>query len=288
MVDQVFRGGGPAPSRAITSQSPPTIRRAACEAPPNRRRIAFTDPAPKPYLSGMPVRLQVFQHVRHEGLGSLEPFFAARGASVSYTRLFAGELPPAPSAYDFLVVLGGPMSVDEEAVYPWLAPEKAAIRAALDAGKSVLGLCLGAQLMSVALGGRVTKNPHREIGWWPVERFPEAAKHWVAACFPDRFTTFHWHGDTFSIPAGATPLFHSEGCAQQGFAWGDRAVALQFHPEITAEAIDSWLAASLAEGGGDLEPAPYVQSAVTLHGHPGDFAGNNAWMSLLCGKLMSP
>jgi GMP synthase-like glutamine amidotransferase len=135
------------------------------------------------------------------------------------------------------------------------------------------------------LGGDVTRNLHREIGWWPVEWLPGTEKHWVSSCFPDRFTTFHWHGDTFSIPPGATALFHSEGCANQGFAWGDRAVALQFHPEITAEAIDAWVAASVAEGGGELKPGPYVQSAVTLHGHPGDFAGNNAWMTRLCGRM---
>src|SRR6185369_13107145 len=102
----------------------------------------------------------------------------------------------------------------------WLREEKRALRAALDSGKPVLGLCLGSQLMSEVLGGIVTRNTHREIGWWPVERLPGLASDPVASCFPDWFRTFHWHGDTFSIPPGAVSLFRSEGCAHQGFAWG--------------------------------------------------------------------
>ena len=231
-----------------------------------------------------PLRLHVFQHVPHEGLGALAAFFDGIGAEIAFTRLYAGELPPDESDYDFLVVLGGPMNVYEEGEYPWLAPEKAAIGEALTAGKAVLGLCLGAQLMSVALGGKVTRNAHREIGWWPVEKLPGLHTYALASCFPDRFETFHWHGDTFSIPEGATALFRSEGCAHQGFAWGERAVGLQFHPEITADAVAAWIQASDAEGGGDLEPGPYVQSAEAMQAG-GDFAGNNAWMGALCGRM---
>jgi GMP synthase-like glutamine amidotransferase len=177
------------------------------------------------------------------------------------------------------------MNVYEEDKHPWLAPEKAAIRAALDAGKAVLGLCLGAQLMSVALNGEVTRNAHREIGWWPVEKIPGYENHWASSCFPDRFETFHWHGDTFTTPSGAAALFRSEGCANQGFAWGDRAVGLQFHPEITVDAIATWIRESVAEGGGDLKPGTYVQSAEAMR-KGGDFAGNNAWMGTLCRRMI--
>jgi GMP synthase-like glutamine amidotransferase len=236
-----------------------------------------------------PLRLRVFQHVPHEGLGSLESYFVARGAEIAYTRLFTGELPPSRDAFDFLIVLGGPMNVDDEALYPWLAPEKAAIRAALDAGKPVLGLCLGAQLMAVALGGKVTRNLHREIGWWPVERLAEAKGNWAAQCFPASFTAFHWHGDTFSIPAGATSLFCSEGCAHQGFAWGDHAVALQFHPEITADAINAWIAAAEAEGGAELRSSAYVQDGATMQREAADgrvVADSNRWMAALLDALL--
>jgi GMP synthase-like glutamine amidotransferase len=240
----------------------------------------------------MPLRLHVFQHVPFEGLGALESFFAGRGASITYTRFYAEEIPPAHDAFDMLIVLGGPMGVYDEDKHPWLRVEKPALKAALEAGKPVLGLCLGAQLMSAVLGGVVTRNAHREIGWWPVEKLPGLENDPVAACFPDRFTTFHWHGDTFSIPPGAVSLFRSEGCAHQAFTWGRgsekrKAVGLQFHPEITEAAISTWIAESLAEGGGDLKPGPYVQSAAAMAGTAEDFSGNNAWMAALCAGLIA-
>lgn len=234
------------------------------------------------------LRLRVFQHVPFEGLGSLEPVFRDAGAEIAYTRFFAGEASPAPDAFEMLVVLGGPMGVYDEAEFPWLAAEKRALRAALDAGRPVLGLCLGAQLLSEVLGGTVTKNKHREIGWWPVEKVPASRGHALTAEFPDRFTTFHWHGDTFSLPPGAVSLFRSEGCGNQGFAWGDRVVGLQFHPEVTAEAIGAWVEASIAEGGDDLRPGPFVQTAeaMTDPARSGaDIAANNAWMRALCTRL---
>jgi GMP synthase-like glutamine amidotransferase len=237
-------------------------------------------------IPSMPLRLQVFQHVAHEGLGSLATVFAAQGATIAYTRLFTGERPPETSTYDVLVVLGGPMNVYEIDLYPWLSSETVAIRAALDAGKPVLGLCLGAQLMSVALGGVVTRNAHREIGWWPVAKIAEGADHPAVAGFPDRFLTFHWHGDTFSIPPGGTALFRSEGCAHQGFAWGPCAVGLQFHPEITAEAIATWIAEAKAEGGGDLKPGTYVQTAEDMVRDAVHVADNNRWMEALCRMLL--
>ncbi len=152
------------------------------------------------------------------------------------------------------------------------------------AGKTAcFSICLGAQLMAEVLGGAVTQNRHKEIGWWPVENLPETSANWVSALFPQNFTTFHWHGDTFSIPRGAMPLFRSEGCAHQGFVWGECAVALQFHPEITRNDVDSWV-----ENGGDelRSESPYVQNRAEIRGHPEDFKANNAWMAALCRELI--
>ena len=127
-----------------------------------------------------------------------------------------------------------------------------------------------------------------------MEKLPGHERDPVAACFPDRFTTFHWHGDTFSLPPGATSLFRSEGCAQQGFVWdagrsngAGLAVGLQFHPEITAAAITTWITESLAEGGGDLKPGPYVQAAADMDGNEENFRENNAWMAALCTHLIN-
>jgi GMP synthase-like glutamine amidotransferase len=230
----------------------------------------------------MSIRVQVFQHVPFEGLGSLESVFTAAQVRIAYTRWSQGEPSPPLQSFDLLVIMGGPMGVYDEEQHPWLKEEKLALKRALDAGKPVLGICLGAQLLAEVLGGAVTRNPHREIGWFPVERVSTIPASWVSGCFPERFTTFHWHGDTFAIPPGAAHLFSSEGCSHQGFCWKDRAVGLQFHPEITPEAITSWL----ENGAEDLQPGPYVQSPDQIRGRPGDFTANNGWMEKLCRELI--
>ena len=231
----------------------------------------------------MAVRIQVFQHVPFEGIGSMESVFRDSGALLDYTHYFADQNPPPLDAFDLLLVMGGPMGVYDEVEFPWLKEEKRALKAALFAGKPVLGICLGAQLMAEVLGGKVTKNPHKEIGWFPVECLPEAASSWATEYFPERFNTFHWHGDTFSIPSGASPLFRSEGCANQGFAWGENALALQFHPEITPETAVSWV----KHGTDELTPGPYVQSPEQICGTPEDFIMNNGWIAGLCRAMMS-
>ncbi len=130
------------------------------------------------------------------------------------------------------------MNVYEEAEYPWLAAEKAFIAAAIGAGKPVLGICLGAQLIAAVLGGTVSKGPQPEIGWYPVELTPAGRELPLFAGFPDRFTALHWHGDTFSIPPGATHVASSAACANQAFAYdGGRVVGLQFHLEETRESL---------------------------------------------------
>ena len=231
----------------------------------------------------MSFRIQVFQHVPYEGLGAMEGILSAVDARIERTCFFQGELPPPPESYDLLVAMGGPMGVYDEAEFPWLAMEKTALQAAFKADKGVLGICLGSQLMAEVLGGRVTQNPHKEIGWWPVERRPEAKGNWAVQCFPDKFRTFHWHGDTFSIPPGAVPLFRSEGCEHQGFAYGGKAVALQFHPEIQPEVVSTWL----QTGAADLTSGPFVQSPEQIEsGSADDFAANNGWMARLCRGLL--
>jgi GMP synthase (glutamine-hydrolysing) len=230
----------------------------------------------------MSKRVRVFQHVPFEGIGSLETFFAEAGATVEFTHWYRGDSAPDPDGFDLLVIMGGPMGVCDEAKFPWLKEEKMALKTALDAGKSALGICLGAQLMAEALGASVTKNLVPEIGWLPVERLPEAESSWAAHCFPERFTPFHWHGDTFAIPRGATPLFRSEGCAAQGFAWGEKAVALQFHPEVTPVIIRDWIGKGISE----LSPGPYVQTPERIEAELALCVENNVWIGEICSRLL--
>jgi GMP synthase-like glutamine amidotransferase len=201
------------------------------------------------------VRIRFLLHVPFEGPAAIANWATARGYPCASTRLFAGEPAPDPAAFDMLVILGGPMSVHDTAVIPWLGAEKKLIGQALSSGKRICGICLGAQLLAEALGGQVVRNKHKEIGWHPIE-FLDADSHFRQV-LPTRVDAFHWHGETFTIPAGAIRLARSEACENQAFAHGDRVLALQFHPEATADGIRQ-----LARHCGDeLVPGPFIQSA---------------------------
>ncbi len=113
------------------------------------------------------MKVHVLQHVPFEGLGSIDPWLASRGAEVAYTRFFQNDPLPSPGSMDLLVVMGGPMSVNDEGELAWLAPEKRFVRDAVESGVPVLGICLGAQLIASALGACVYPNRVKEIGWFP-------------------------------------------------------------------------------------------------------------------------
>jgi GMP synthase-like glutamine amidotransferase len=224
------------------------------------------------------MRIHCLQHVPFEGLGSLETWARQRRATVRLTRLFAGEALPEPLEYELLVVLGGPMGVQDETECPWLVAEKAALRTGLAAGRRVLGICLGAQLVAEVLGGRVSRNREREIGWWPVERTAAGLELAWAEALPQSFTALHWHGDTFTLPPGATQLFRSAACEQQGFAAGSQALGLQFHLESTPAGVD----ALMEHGPSDLAPGPFVQSAERLRAATAaDYARMNGLLFML-------
>jgi GMP synthase-like glutamine amidotransferase len=212
-------------------------------------------------------RVQVLQHVPFEGPANLERWLRARGASLAVTRLWLGELPPPPEAFDRLLVLGGPMNADEEGRFPWLAGEKRAIERAIAARRRVLGVCLGAQLVARVLGAKVTRNREVEIGWLPIERAPGAEASAVGRALPASAEVFHWHGDTFSLPDGALRLASSAGCAEQAFVWEERVLALQFHLETNREA-----ARALVEHcGEELVPGRFVQTREQILAADGRF-----------------
>lgn len=208
------------------------------------------------------MRVHWLQHAEHEGLGSIEPWLAARRHGVSVTRFQRGDKTPDAAAFDWLIVMGGPMNIYEEAAYPWLREEKRLIKAALDAGKRVLGICLGSQLIADQLGGAVTQNPEKEIGWFTVQREAGAAQSSLVSDWPEEFEVFHWHADTFALPPGALHLASSAGCRNQGFQYGPRVLGVQFHLEITPSDVTQWLA---QPDNGDLKPARYVQTPTEMH-----------------------
>ena len=199
-------------------------------------------------------RAHIFHHVPFEGPGSIEPWLTAEGFTVSSTRFFQAHELPGVEEVELLIVLGGPMSVNDEADYAWLAPEKRYLRAFIEAGKPVLGICLGAQLIAAALGSRVYPNREKEIGWFPIEPVSSAGEELFS--FPGNQTVFHWHGETFDLPVGAKLLARSRGCENQAFQLGSSVIGLQFHLETTPESAAKIVAGCRNE----LVPGRYLQA----------------------------
>lgn len=206
------------------------------------------------------MHIHYLQHVHFEDLGNIAPWALDRGHTVTRTRFHERERLPDPSDIDWVIVLGGPMNVYEEDRFPWLAREKIFIERAIEAGKRVLGVCLGAQLIADALGGEITRNPEAEIGWFPVHRTPASVEFPAFRALPQTIHAFHWHGDTFSIPPGATHLAASDACPNQAFGFEDHVLALQFHLESSAHGV-SRLLRHCAD---DLCEGPYVQTPETI------------------------
>ena len=182
------------------------------------------------------MRVHVLQHVPFEGLGIIEQWLISRQAEVTYTRFFESPILPECTEVDFVIALGGPMSVNDEHEYPWLGAEKRFIAEAIAAGCAVLGICLGAQLMANALGARVYPGQEKEIGWFPVVA---EAHDRAAFAFPEQALVFHWHGETFDLPAQAQHLASGAACPHQAFQIGARAIGLQFHLEMTPQSVDT-------------------------------------------------
>ncbi|GHB98157.1 type 1 glutamine amidotransferase [Cerasicoccus arenae] len=200
------------------------------------------------------MRAHYLQHVPFEGLGSIERWLQKASYEITCTKLYDNEALPPLDGIDLLIVMGGPMSVNDEPKYPWLVSEKAFVRGAIAAGKATLGICLGAQLIASALGSEVKANPVKEIGWLPIEAAnidrPDVFQ------FPPVVGVFHWHGETFSLPEGATLTASSQGCVNQAFQIGANVIGLQFHLETT-----SATAQAIVENCRDeLVDGPYVQS----------------------------
>ncbi|MDP3103027.1 MAG: type 1 glutamine amidotransferase [Candidatus Methanoperedens sp.] len=182
------------------------------------------------------MRIHSIEHEKFEGLANIEVWAKNGGHSISRTLLFNGEELPDITDIDWLVIMGGSMNIYEEEKYPWLRDEKNFIAQAIAGKKIVLGICLGAQLIADVLGRKISKNKHKEIGWFPLTLTKEGRTSPIFGSFPPQFTAVHWHGDTFDIPHGATRIAQSEACANQAFEYG-RTIGLQFHLEYSAKSI---------------------------------------------------
>lgn len=194
----------------------------------------------------------IFRHSPGEGPGYFATFLDAHSVPWRLVKVDENEAIPA-SARDFsgLCFMGGPMSVNDD--LPWLPPTFDLIRDAVSHDIPVIGHCLGGQLISKALGGAVSRNPVKELGWGTVETTADVAREWLGDL--PRFEAFHWHGETFSIPAGATHILKSSWCENQAFALGPH-LGMQCHVEMTEAMIRLWNRAWAEE---NATPGPSVQ-----------------------------
>jgi len=224
------------------------------------------------------VNVAVIRHVAFEDLGVLAELFAKRGWSIEYI-----EAPIAnwgnfdPLAPDLLVVLGGPIGVYEDDLYPFLKDELAAIRKRVKADKPTLGICLGAQLIAGALGARVYPNREKEIGWSPLILSVAGYKSPVRHIGPEHTFMFHWHGDTFDLPADATLLAGTGICLHQVFSWGKNVLAFQCHPEVLGRDLEKWYVGHAVE-----IAATQGAHAKTLRADAKRYAGSLERQARLC------
>lgn len=200
-------------------------------------------------------RVVALRHVHFEDLGTLADVLAGFAASITYIDVpRAGIDLDAIREADLLVALGGPVSVYDEPRYPWIADELRALHARLESGRALLGICLGSQMIARALGARVYAGPEREIGWGPLTLTP-AGHSSVIEPLGGGTPMFHWHGDTFELPAGTVRLASTALYDNQVYACGASTLAFQCHPEIDGPRIEEWLvghAAELAAAGVDV------------------------------------
>jgi GMP synthase-like glutamine amidotransferase len=187
------------------------------------------------------MRIVSLMHVPFEDAANLGVWATQRGHTVEAVHLYEGQTPPPASDIDAAFVMGGPMNVYEAAEYPWLDEEKKFLASCIAADKILVGVCLGGQLIADVLGGKVTRNAHKEIGWYEVTRTHAAGGSLLDGTLPERFWAFHWHGDMFSIPPDATHLAFSRACANQAFLFGRKILGLQFHLEYSRESIEAML-----------------------------------------------
>jgi GMP synthase (glutamine-hydrolysing) len=184
-------------------------------------------------------QMTCFQHIDCEGPGSLEPLFKSLGIQLKLLKPFKGDAVP-ENLGDGLLILGGPMGVYEEAQYPWMAEELAAIRKALAASLPVLGICLGSQMLAHAAGAQVFRGALPEVGWRPITLTAEGKKDALLEGLPETFNAFHWHGDTFTLPQGARLLAGSDWFPHQIFKVGIKAYGFQCHLEVTETMVKDW------------------------------------------------
>lgn len=228
------------------------------------------------------MRLHYLQHVPFENPGSILMWAKENGHRITNTQLYNNEAFPRQDEFDWLVIMGGPMNIYDEKTYPWLANEKVFIRESIAEGKVIIGLCLGGQLIADVIGGRVTKNLYKEIGWFPIQLSEEARTSPLFSFFPQEPVVFQWHGDTFSVlPEDAKCIAQSTACMHQAFIFKNKVFGFQYHLENTPLIINALLENCRDE----MVPDIYVQTPEELLAHPEYIEEDNKLMTRFLTQL---
>lgn len=223
------------------------------------------------------MRIHFFQHVPFEGLGSIQPWIEKSGHILQKTQLFKSHNLPKVNDFDALIIMGGSMGIYDHEIYSWLPAEKNLIAEAIQSGKKILGICLGAQLIADVLGAKISNNEYREIGWYPVEKTAETEQSAINTILPDNIEVFHWHGDTFEIPDDSIRLFRSTACENQAFIYKEQVLALQFHLEMMYQNCEE----IIKNGSDDLISGPSVQTAEEMLAKQDRFDKTNILMNTI-------
>ena len=227
------------------------------------------------------MRIHYLQHVPFEGLGCIESWAKSAAHRISATRFFVNDPLPDINDLDWLIVMGGPMNICDDVKFPWLSAEKQFLEQAIEHNKTVLGICLGAQLLADALGAKIYPNRHKEIGWYNVRKVKSGEESGMAGVFPDSVEAFHWHGDTFDIPDGADHFVQSAGCKNQAFTIGDRVLALQFHLEIAKSGAENLI----IQCGNEIDKGRYCQTPDAMLANSNRFEKINKLMYTILDRM---
>ena len=201
------------------------------------------------------MKIHCFQHVHFEDLGCIDNWITMNRHSINYTRFYENHKIPNIVDFDLLIIMGGPMSVNEEEKYNWLKTEKIAIKEAIEKNKIVIGICLGSQLIANVLGEEVYKNSEKEIGWFDINLIEQKESENTLNLKEKRLKVFHWHGETYKLPENSNHLAYSECCENQAFLYNKRILGLQFHLEVTLKSI----ATMIENGRNELNSGKYIQ-----------------------------
>jgi len=183
----------------------------------------------------------MIQHAQHEHPAALRRALESQGIGTLWIHPYSGEIYPNAHEVGGVISMGGQMGANDEADFPWIKSEIELLQSAVNLSLPVVGICLGAQMLARALGGRVERLDNAEVGWFPIQLNEEGKNDPIVGAAGSNPTVYHWHNDTFHLPEGATLLASSKACARQAYRIGTNIYGFQFHPEADHQLVLEWL-----------------------------------------------